>query len=138
MTTAYKPSFDTTIRTTTEVHRHATKHVDYIDWDNYPFDDPANTDCMPGSDERKRLRIEEQKELLRTCERFGEGNVFASNYGGWPRIWHQVLGVGMVSKWPYWKPRPAVLVTSTLGCEWFDWMSLTGAEIRHELTRATP
>lgn len=127
---AYAPEFDTSIRETTVVERHATRHVDYIDWDNYPFDDPEHTRCMCGDDAEKHRRVEQLKGYLRTCEQHKEHVVVASNYGGWPRIWQRVCGVGMVSKWPHWKPRPAVLVQSTFGLEWFDWSMLTGAEIR--------
>lgn len=55
---------------------------------------------------------------------------WASNYGGWPRIWQKVHRTGMCSRWPYWYPRPCVSVMGTLGIEVFDWLSLTGVEIR--------
>lgn len=125
----YKPTYDTTIQVSTRTVRHDTRHLDHIDWD-YPFDDPKHTSCMGADDARKREWVEQQKEYLRVCERFEGRNVWASTYGGWPRIWVRVAGVGMVSKWPYWTPRPSVLLEGTLGYAWADWASLTGAEDR--------
>lgn len=125
----YKPDYDTTIRTTTEIHRHNTWHRDGIDW-SYPFDDPEHTACMCCNEEGKRNDIARRKEWLRLCEAGGE--VRASTYGGWPRIWHRVLNVGMASCWPYWKPRPVVMVEGTSwGVEYYDWRSLTGVEVRN-------
>lgn len=131
MTTPYQPSFDTKIRKSTEVKCHRTVHVDYIDWDDYPFDDPSITANMCCDENEKQDYVELQKEYLRICENHGDGReVFASNDGGWPRILQRVMGVGMVSDFPYWTPRPAVCVLGTLGCEWIDWASLTWAEVR--------
>lgn len=128
----YQPDYDTTVRTTTVVQKHDTMHVDGIDWCNYPFDAPehvANLCC----DEAGRLaEIEKQKEYLRLCEQCLEKKVLASNYGGWPRIWQRVISVGMASKWPYWRPRPTVVVMGVLGAEWIDWLSLTGAKIAED------
>ena len=127
---SYTPDYDTTIRTSTVTKHHNTMHVDYIDWKHYPFDDPEITAGMCTSDEQKKEHVEKLKEYLRTCEQWQDKNVFASNYGGWPRIWNRVIGVGMVSAWPYWKPRPAVFVEGSLGgAEWYDWASLTGAKL---------
>lgn len=123
----YTPQFDATVHTSTVVHRHSTQHTDWIDWDNYPFDDPDHTNGMRCSEEQKRENIERLKGYLAECEKFNEAEVFASTYGGWPRIWCRVIGVGMASAWPYWTPRPTVIVEGTLGVEWFDWRSLTGA-----------
>lgn len=134
----YMPSFDTEVRTATVVERRNTMHINCIDWDNYPFDDPAHTACMCLNDERKKQEIERFKEYLRTCEQWATTEAYASSYGGWPRIWHRVVGVGMASAWPYWKPRPTVLVHGTLGIEWLDWTSLTGAELRGEIAPAQP
>ncbi|TXH49471.1 MAG: hypothetical protein E6Q97_22655 [Desulfurellales bacterium] len=127
----YSPNYDTTVRTETRTSNLPTMHVRHIDWDNYPFDDPEHTQHMCCNDEGKLKRIEQLKEYLRICEQFNDKETFASNYGGWPRIWSRVIGVGMASAWPYWKPRPTVLVHSNVvGVEWYDWHSLTGAEIR--------
>jgi len=128
---AYKPNFDTSIATVTRSSRQTTVHTDYIDWDNYPFDDPKHTGCMSCDDAGKAKRIEEQKQYLKTCET-NEPGTYASDYGGWPRIWQKVLRVGMVSAWPYWEPRPCVLVDGTLGAHWIDWMSLTGAYVKEQ------
>ena len=126
----YKPNYDTEIRTVTVATRQDTLHVDRIDWENYPFNDPDITSAMCCSDEYKAQHVEKLKEYLRLCEQFSEKEVYASNYGGWPRIWHKVLGVGMASKWPYWKPRPVVIVDGPLGgVEWYDWASLTGVKL---------
>lgn len=129
-TTTYKPTYDTSIRKETVVRHEQTMHVNYIDWNNYPFGDPEHTRCLCRNEEGKREHIEKMKEYLRICEKFRDGEVHASTYGGWPRIWQRVIGVGMASQWPYWKPRPVVVVHSTLGTEWLDWNSLTGAESR--------
>ena len=131
----YKPNFDTTVKKRVETTYVNTMHTDCIDWDNYPFDDPSHTSCLCTSDEGKRQHVEELIERLRLCERCGEldVDVYASNYGGWPRIWHRVVGVGMGSAWPYWRPRPIVKVVGTLGgIEWYDWTDLTGAEVREK------
>jgi hypothetical protein len=119
----YTPAYDTTIRTSTVVERHPTEHRDGIDW-AYPFDDPEHTACMCCGDAGKREYIEKCKEWLRQLE-LGEAKA-ASDYGGWPRLYKPVLWVGMASCWPYWKPRPTVIVSGTLGPEYIDWRSLTG------------
>lgn len=129
---AYSPTFDTTVRTTTVTERHNTMHTDKIDWERYPFDDPEHTqhDCC--NDAEKKRRIEKLKEYLRICERYETEDVRATN----GNILQKVVGVGMASSWPYWKPRPTVLVTGTLGIEWLDWKSLNGAESRGALSVA--
>ena len=44
----------------------------------------------------------------------------ATNDGGWPRVgWGQVVALRMYDGWPYWTPKPAVLVCGTLGSEWY-------------------
>lgn len=128
----YMPPFDTEILTTTKVERHSTLHTEHVDWDNYPFGDPGHTKCLCCSDAGKLERLEKWKEYLRVCERCTEEGVevLASDYGGWPRIWKKVVAVGMGSFWPYWTPRPVVVVEGTLGYEWIDWTSLTGAEAK--------
>lgn len=120
--------YDTTIRTVTHTDRVETVHIEQIDWD-YNFFDEKHTRGMCCNEEGKKQQIEELIAYLKLCEQFATADVYASSYGGWPRIWQKVLSVGMVSKWPYWEPRPSVLMTSTLGTEWFDWHSLTGAKI---------
>ena len=76
------------------------------------------------SKEERRAKIEQLKDYLRQCEQGG----YVSNYRGWPRVWHKVLGACMASQWPWWAPRPTVIVDGTLGVEWYDWTSLTGAK----------
>ncbi len=126
----YKPDYDTTIRTKTVTTKENTLHRQGIDW-SYPFDDPENTAYMCCNDEEKRNRVEKLKEWLRECEKGGD--CYVSNYGGWPRIWARVLGTGMASASPYWKPRPGVIVVSPLGgSEWYDWMLLTGFRTAEE------
>lgn len=126
MATTYKPTFDTEVRTVTTIERRDTMHTEAIDWENYPFDAPEHTQHMCCNDDEKKRRIEKLKEYLRICERYESEDVRATN----GNILQKVVGVGMASSWPYWKPRPTVLVSGTLGIEWLDWASLNGAEIR--------
>ena len=123
----YKPDYDTDVRTTVVKKQHNTMHTDTIDWDGFPFLE----DCGTHSD----MEIaEDRMEYLRLCDEFRDKTVMASNYGGCPRIWKKVIGVGMASMWPFWKPRPVVIVDGTLGAEWIDWQSLTGAKISEQET----
>jgi len=126
----YQPDFDTTTGTQTVTKRIDTLHTNWIDWDHYPFFAREHTDGMCCDDEGKQQRVQQKMDYLRLCEQHADKEVYASNYGGWPRIWKRVIGVGMASKWPYWTPRPTVIVNGTLGTEWYDWASLTGAECR--------
>lgn len=122
----YQPKYDTTIQTRERApERITTRHTEYIDWE-YPFEEVM---VMAGCYPRPQERAARQVELLKKCE--GE-NVYATDYGGWPRCgWGRVLAVGMVSQWPYWEPRPCVLVNRTLGAVWIDWASLTDVETRN-------
>ena len=129
---AYKPIYDATIETRIVSQRSPTMHWLTIDWEHYPFDDPEHTAGMGGSEEWKRQRIAQLKDWLRLCEQCGTRIVYASNYGGWPRIWKRVIRVGMASNSPYWTPRPIVVVNCVLGTEWYDWLSLTGARTETE------
>jgi hypothetical protein len=125
----YQPTYDTTIRTSTVIERHNTLHHPRIDWE-YPFEDWLKETGMCGTDEQKRKELEKLKDWLRTCEQCDKQTVYASNYGGMPRIWQRVLQVGMGSAWPRWTPRPCVIVEGPLGgTEWFDWSSLTGVRV---------
>jgi hypothetical protein len=119
----YQPNYDTTIRISTVTERHNTMHTQKIDWENYPFNDPFEDPSVTKS-------VEQLKEWLRMCEQYETQEVYASNYGGWPGIFQRVIGVGMASAWPYWKPRPVVLVRGHLGTGWYDWTSLTGVSVR--------
>jgi len=124
----YRPNYETTVRTSTVTQRHNTLHTNSIDWENYPFDDREHFWRMCYDQPTRNKCIEEKKAFLRLCEQYKAKEVFASNDGGWPRIWHRVVGVGMASAWPYWQPRPTVLIEGSLGTEWVDWTSLTGAK----------
>lgn len=126
----YRPAYKTDVQVETVRRKHNTMHTDYIDWDSYPFDDPEHGARRSGVEEQRLAWIEEQKAMLRQCEQYRATAVWASSYSGWPRIWHRVVGVGMASAWPYWRPRPTVLVTGPLGIEWIDWLSLTGAKVQ--------
>ena len=129
----YKPDYDTTIQARTVIERLPTIHRDGIDWD-YPFDAPEHRAGRCCSEEAALVWIETLKEHLRICEQPG---AFVSNYTGWPRVWHRVLVVCMASCWPYWTPRPTVIVEAILGAERYDWTSLTGAKIKDVEARAT-
>ena len=123
-------NYNTTINTKTVTHRQTTVHINKIDWD-YNFNNPKHTDCLCTDQQGKHGHIQRQVNYLAICEEIlNNKNVYASTYGGWPRIWEKVVGVGMVSAWPYWEPRPMVQVIGTLGYTWEDWNHLTGAEIR--------
>lgn len=51
--------------------------------------------------------------------------------GGWPRMfWYDVLDVGMAATWPYWKPRPTVIVASQYGAKWMDFTTITGIQVK--------
>lgn len=125
----YKPTYDTTIRTVTVAEQQLTQHTDWIDW-SYDFHNPEHTNCMCCTPERRREYVAEQMARLRVIEDAVKSGkrIRASDYGGWPRIWKPVIGVGMVSKWPYWTPRPYVIVTNVLGTDYIDWNSLTGVD----------
>lgn len=72
--------------------------------------------------------IHERVKLLQQCES-GIGIVDATDDGGWPRMWWgRVLAVGMVSMWPWNKPRPSVGVGALGGLIWLDWTQI--ADVR--------
>lgn len=127
----YKPEYDTTIKTTTVTKQHNTLHIEEIDW-NYPFDDPQHTASMCCSEEAKRADTARRKEWLHMVEEAlaSKTKVLASTYGGVPRIYHRVLMVCMASCWPFWEPRPTLIVESSIGgIEWYDWRSLTDVKL---------
>lgn len=70
---------------------------------------------------------------LRTLSENQEG-YRASTYGGWPRIFQDVIHVGMYDGWPHWKPTPSVgLYSRVLGViEWQPFYALTGIEKKAE------
>lgn len=114
----YQPAYDTTIRKTTVVEYHETLHTNQIDWENYPFYSETSL-----SDKQ----VDKLIETIRKCEKYQEHEIFVSNYGGWPRIWSKVIGVGMASIWPRWTPRPTIIVESNIGsgAAYYDWTSIT-------------
>lgn len=123
---SYTPSYSTSVQAVTERRRVNTMHTDAFDW-SYPFNDPKHTEGWCCTDERKAERLRVQVDRLKEIEHHGNQAV-ASTYGGWPRIWLPVVGFGMASAWPYWTPRPTVLLEGPLGVEWADWLSLTGVK----------
>lgn len=51
--------------------------------------------------------------------------------GGSPRFgWYDVLHVGMAATWPYWTPRPTVIVASQFGMKWMDFTSITEVRLK--------
>ena len=114
--------YNTTIKTRTITKQIETVHIHKIDWD-YDFYRAAES-MYPNDKERKGVKA--IIERLKQCEN-GIGKVQITTDGGWPRCgWGEVLNVGMVSQWPYWTPRPCVLMTSTLGgSAWEDWTSIS-------------
>jgi len=125
-------NYDTTIRETHTIKRHNTMHTDWIDWEGYDFSAKEHTDRMCCSKDGQQERLAVQIDYLKKCEQWKDRTTWASDYGGWPRIWQEVIGVGMASAWPYWTPRPVVIVRGAIGVEWIDWMSLTGAKAEGE------
>lgn len=126
-----KLEYDRTIRTRTTTSYETTMHIDRIDWDGYDWMNPKlrSTWCLPAN--QHEGEIEKLKNNLRTCEQYASKEIYATSDGGIPRFgYKRVSGVGMVSQWPYWEPRPCVFVHGTLGGEWMDWMSITSVDVR--------
>jgi hypothetical protein len=122
----YKPSYSTKINELVIPTKANTLHTDYIDWDNYPFEDPLYRTSRYCTDEQYQAHINQLKKYLAMCEQYKFDRIFASDYGGVPRIWKEVVGVGMASIWPYWKPRPTIIVDSLIGSvEYIDWTDIT-------------
>lgn len=96
-----------------------------VDWD---YDFINDTNRYPGIPEETRLEYLNENiswvKELDEAENIQEYSV--SNYGGCPKIWNKALKVGMYDGWPYWRPRPAVLMETWHGSEWVWWDSLTG------------
>jgi len=127
-------TYDTTIRTETTTSRVTTRHVDFIDWDGYDFYNPKHRQGFCCSKKEGNVKQIEEKILYLWEIDANKDHCMASNYGGWPRIFKQVMCVGMVSSWPYWEPRPSVMISGTLGGEWYDWAEITGVQITPERT----
>lgn len=129
----YEPKYDTTIQSRTATHRIETQHTECIDWD-FPFDDLEFVSCRCLDEDGKKKVLARQKSRLRLCED-NSGNVdYYGKFGGH----YEVVGVGMCSRWPFWRPRPYVLVKRTfLGSETVDyigWLDLPRVEIKEDLT----
>ena len=126
--------YDRTIRSQTSTSNINTMHIDVFDWD-YDFSNPKHFSCCCYAkdrwDELVQKDVERYKGYLKMIED-NPNNCRASTYGGWPRIYQKVVGFGMASAWPYWEPRPTVLLSSTFGIEFADWKSLTGVVVDEE------
>jgi hypothetical protein len=92
-----------------------------VDW-SYDFRSHFNTLCT--NDAGRDEACEKAKERLRLISE-SPGKYRVSTYGGWPRIWQDIVSVGMYDGWPYWKPTPFVCSHSTLGCEWHSFSMIT-------------
>lgn len=104
------------MRTWTETHREGTD-VGPVDWTH---------EDVAVAVERARTTVETLREMEAHPERFN-----VTDDGGSPRFgWKRAITVSMYDGWPYWRPRPAVLVDGTLGPEWRWFNSLTGIERR--------
>ena len=68
--------------------------------------------------------------MLKTIEdNYLDKKVEVADSGG---FYHHVYSVGMGSFWPYWEPRPVVIVKGTLGAEWMDWTNISYVEVEDE------
>lgn len=116
--------YSTKINTKTTTQKVNTFHTDYIDW-NYDWLNKKHRASMCCDEPEALLRIQKQKDYVCVIEDSFKAGVFASNYGGWPRIYDRVIALGMASAWPYWEPRPTFLLENR---EWLDWMHITGVK----------
>ena len=106
-------------RTVTQYEGERLSDIDWsfdftsFDWDH---NGGTNPDC-----------INRSVACLREIEqRFRRGEtVMASSYGGCPRIWQQVIDVGMYDGWPYWKPMPSICLRGHFGPEWCQFLHIT-------------
>lgn len=94
------------------------------------------TDCGPidwnhpdlAGDQRWRAFFNISFDDLRAAEAT-PGKFQATDDGGSPHIgWRLVISVRMYDGWPYWKPKPALLVEGAIGPQWIFVESLTGLE----------
>lgn len=108
------------MREWTETHREGTD-CGPIDWNHADFENELLT---------KFFKI--SKETLREIERSPEEWVVTDD-GGIPRFcWCSVIAMRMYDGWPYWVPKPAVLMNGPLGPNWCFVVSLT--EVRKKRT----
>ena len=125
----YSPKYDTVVATRTVTNQVDTKHTDYIDWD-FPFDDLVFVSCRCLEEEQKKTELARQKDRLRICAE-NIGNVdYYGNFGGH----YEVVGVGMCSRWPFWQPRPYVLVKriflGSANVDYVGWLDLPRVEVK--------
>jgi len=119
--------YDKTIQTVTTIDRVRTVHIQQIDWDGYDFFAKDHLDrWLSHRDGIEGAKVEIQKriDLLKKCSQFDSKPFRVGNYNHT----NEVIGVGMVSAWPYWESRPMVCVNGPLGAEWQDWLSLDYGE----------
>lgn len=98
------------MRTWTETHREGTD-VGPVDWAHETAKD------MP--------------EIWREAEQHPERFLLdTTGFGG-----HQVIAVRMYDGWPYWSPRPAVLVVGPMGSAEWRWFDSYGVGPRSMIRR---
>ena len=125
MNATYKPEFDTTIRTTTKIEQHRTTHTERMDW-SYPFTVEELTRQSCNSDDWNQERFEKVMQWVKQCDQWRDEDVWATN----GQTHFKVIGCCIASGWPYWKPRPTIIINGPLGPEFIDWTSLNGVMIR--------
>lgn len=111
------------------VTRRVGEYLGPVDW-SYDFRSHFNNVCSPDPvrDEICKKHVDNLRLLC------SGGRWEATTYGGWPRCgWGEVLQVGMYDGWPYWKPTPSALLSTTLGSEWASFCSIT--DIRKQEVR---
>ena len=125
----YSPKYDTSIKSRTVRSYIDTQHTDCIDWD-FPFDDLEFVSCRCLDEDGKKKELTRQKHRLRVCE----DNIGDVDYYGKFGGCYEVLAVGMCSRWPFWRPRPYVLVErtflSSVSQEWVGWLDLPKIKIK--------
>jgi len=115
----YTPAFNTDVQIVEQRPKMVnTMHVPYFDWD-YPFDDPELWSSYCSNQEQRDAMRDRIKAMLKTIEENPDSCRAGSHDFTYP-----VIGFGMASAWPYWKPRPTVIVMGHLGAEYIDWQSL--------------
>lgn len=125
----YEPNYSVEIDSVVKTEPKNTLHTFEVDW-NYTFEDPKHTQSYCMTDHSCQRMVARKKQLLKQCEdNFGTVTVSVCDSGGY---YHEVINMGMGSFWPYWSPRPVLLVQGTLGTEWFDWMQLSNVKVEKE------
>lgn len=129
---AYQPAYDTTIETITRVERVPTWHTDFIDWEGFDFMDPRHTSAMTCPEGQRQEWLKEKMALLQQIDDCPEGYVpwITSEDNLIPNM---VVRKGMASFWPWWEPRPCVLVPPVVGPNYIffvDWKRIVHVELR--------